>query len=660
VNLSADYTLSFLIFLGPTMLTMLCVDSDSQRLAQVRQDLLPLSATLKVVEAGSIKSAIALILQSDEKIALILSAQYLSDGDALTLFRHSQCQLMRKIIYAPEPCVRQIIDCINQGHIDYFLQIPYQKSSFKHLIQTQMSNYRTTHYQRKQLSQTSRPERAVNKTCLLADNRETETTGFQDKFLDYSLYSDDELSNLMIKSLHKLLQDNDKNKVRRRYRANHILTREGEKNSFLWFITRGEVLLKKRNARGETQDITIMQAGSMVGGMSFLTEEAAFSTGITLVDTEVLKVDSITFSQITQSNTALLAPFTNLLLRNFNRRLQQSIATELALQESLESLDAAHTQLIESEKMAVLGQLVAGVAHELNNPVAAILRGSDTLITQVSSLLTQVSNSEFSRFAKNTFQQGLTVTPLSTSESRSRTKHLLKLIDDKKLAKKLVNMHLADVDIPLAEGCNFAQTVNLLNQFHEVGTILRNSNACATRIADLVKSLKHYAGQDCEASAATDIHEGLEETLIIFENKLKYYQVTKEYQQLPKIDCHPIELEQVWTNIISNAIYAIESEGGKGELKISTLYLPYDESPRVQVIIEDNGPGMPKHVLEKIFELNYTSKREGNFGLGIGLTICSQIIKRHGGTIEAESEPDLYTRFIITLPVSSTYIEKYR
>ncbi|GLS90837.1 transcriptional regulator [Psychromonas marina] len=643
------------------MLTMLCVDSDLQRLTQVKQDLLPLSATLDLVTATSIKTAIELILKNEKKIALILSAQYLNDGDALALFRHPQCQLMGKIIYAPDPCVRQMIDCINQGHINYFLQLPYQKLSFTQIIQTQMSNYRITHYQRKQLSQKGRTERAVNKTCLLdANNQDNESTGFQDKFLDYSLYSDAELSSLMIKSLHQLLENNDEKQVRRRYRANHILTREGEKNNFLWFITKGEVLLKKRNARGETQDITIMQAGSMVGGMSFLTEEAAFSTGITLVDTEVLKVDSITFSQITQSNTALLAPFTNLLLRNFNRRLQQSIATELALQESLQSLDAAHTQLIESEKMAVLGQLVAGVAHELNNPVAAILRGSDTLITQVTALLSEISKNAFSQFAQKTFQQGLSITPLSTSESRLRTKNLLKLVDDKKLAKKLVNMHLTDVDIPLAEGRDFTETVNLLHQFHQVGTILRNSNACATRIADLVKSLKHYAGQDCDASAQTDIHEGLEETLIIFENKLKYYQVTKEYQQLPKIDCHPIELEQVWTNIISNAIDAIESTGSEGELKISTLYLPYDESPKVQVIIEDNGPGMPKHVLEKIFELNYTSKREGNFGLGIGLTICSQIIKRHGGNIEVESEPNVFTRFIITLPVSSAYIEKDR
>ena len=636
---------------------MLCVDSDLQRLAQIKQDLQSLSATINIVEATSLKEALHLILHKKQKFAIILSAQHLNDGDALTLFRYSQFQLIRKIIYAQDPCVTQMIDCINQGHVDYFLQIPYQKPAIKKLIQTQISNYRVNHYQREKLSEKDHTELIVNKTCLLTDNAPVKPADFQEKFLDYSLYSDAELSSLMIKSLHKLLENNDEHKVRRVYRENHILTREGEKNRFLWFITQGEVLLKKRNTRGEVQDITIMQAGSMVGGMSFLTEEAAFSTGITTLGTEVLKVDKAIFSQMTQSNTSLLAPFTNLLLRNFNRRLQQSISTELALQESLESLDAAHSHLIESEKMAVLGQLVAGVAHELNNPVAAILRGGDTLITLITTLLLHECNTPFSEFAKKTLQQALTVIPLSTSEVREQTRKLTKLVDDKKLAKKLVNMHLADIDIPLAQGCNFAETVNLLNQFHEVGTILRNSNVCAMRIADLVKSLKHYAGQDSEVSAPTDIHEGLEETLIIFENKLKYYQVTKEYQQLPIIDCHPIELEQVWTNIISNAIDAIESGDGKGEIKISTLYLPYDESPRVQVIIEDNGPGMPTSVLEKIFELNYTSKREGNFGLGIGLTICSQIIKRHGGTIEAESEPNVFTRFIITLPVSSTYIE---
>ncbi len=395
----------------------------------------------------------------------------------------------------------------------------------------------------------------------------------------------------------------------------------------------------------------------MVGGMSFLTGEAAFSTGITLVDSEVIKVDKAVFSQIMQSNSALLAPFTNLLLRNFNRRLQHSISTELALQETLKSLEAAQNQLVESEKMAVLGQLVAGVAHELNNPVAAILRGSDRLTTLILSLLHCNQEGEFSNLARHTLRQGLTLTPLSTSEIRQRTKILMNKMNDKKLAKQLVNMNLDESKIPLIAGRNLHESIAVLDQFHQVGTILRNSNACAVRISDLVKSLKHYAGQDNDKTVTADIHEGLEETLIIFENKLKHYEVIKEYQNIPKIDCHPIEIEQVWTNIIANAIDAKQSTPGKGILKISTKDQPFGETPTIQVIIEDNGPGIPEKIRSKIFDLNYTTKREGNFGLGIGLTISSEIIYRHHGFIDIESKENQFTRFIVTLPVFNPCIE---
>jgi signal transduction histidine kinase len=633
------------------MLTILCVDSDSQRLAQIKQDLLPLSARLNIIEAVTLHKAEQLILQGNPNIALILCAATLSDGQATTLLKDAQCRLIRKIIYSATPSVELLCECINRGHIDYFLLLPYQAQELTHIIQIQMSSYQISEQHNQQQSS------IVHKTCLLDSPQSSNHSDFQERFLDYSLYSDSELSNLVINSLYKALEEKDEHHVRRRYSANHLLTREGEKNRFLWFITEGEVLLKKRNAQGKPQDITIMQAGTMVGGMSFLTGESAFSTGVTLVSTEVLKVDHAIFSQLMQSNSALLAPFTNLLLRNFNRRLQDSISTELALQETLQSLDAAHQQLVESEKMAVLGQLVAGVAHELNNPVAAILRGAETLIALISTLLDGSGKSRFSALAQQTLQQGLTVSPLSTSEIRQRTKKLQATIEDKKLAKQLVNMHLDNVDIPLEKNRDFADSIALLSQYHQAGTILRNSKTCATRIADLVKSLKHYAGRDSEKCVATDIHEGLEETLIIFENKLKNYKVIKEYQQLPEIDCYPIELEQVWTNIIANAI---DATNGQGVLKISTVNLPYDETPNIQVIIEDNGPGIPEHTQTKIFELNYTTKREGNFGLGIGLSICSQIIKRHNGYIEIESEPGKFTRFIITLPVFNPYIENSR
>jgi len=633
------------------MLTMLCVDSNQQQLDQIIQDLQALSTHLITLNATNLVQAKQLILQNKQDIALILCAQTLADGDAVNMLKGAQCNHMRKIVYADNPGAKQLIECINQGHIDYFLPLPYQAQAFTNIIQTQISKYKIAHQQPEQLQKKS----IVDTTCLLGKADPAFSSDFKEEFLDYSLYSDSELSNLVIKSLHKVLEKGDEHTVRRRYSANHILTREGEKNRFLWFITKGQVLLKKRNVHGETQDITIMQAGTMVGGMSFLTGEPAFSTGITLIETEVLKVDNLIFSQIMQSNTELLPPFTNLLLRNFNRRLQHSISTELALQETLQSLDVAYNQLIESEKMVVLGQLVTGVAHELNNPVAAILRGSDSLKELILTLLRYSDNSPFSRLARQTLQQGLTLIPLSTSDIRARTNKLLTTIKDKKLAKYLVNMNLDRQDIPLENNRNLQQSILLLDKYFQVGTILRNNNTCALRIADLVKSLKHYAGQDSLVSELTNIHEGLEETLIIFENKLKNYSVIKEYQQLPEIECHPIELQQVWTNIISNAI---DASGESGVIKISTLALTYQDAPSIQVIIEDNGPGIAAHKSDKIFELNYTTKREGNFGLGIGLTICAQIIKQHNGTIEVQSKINKFTRFIITLPVFNPCFEK--
>lgn len=631
------------------MLSLLCIDNNLQQQTQLKLDISQLFSDIDIIEASTVQQAQQLILENRETLAIVLCALPLCHSLFTPFLEGKQYPPCRKITYAQSPSSADLLNCINQNHIDFFLQLPYQTNVLKQIITTQITLYNASI-----MNNIS----ATNNSDLAITAKKAKKASCQPKFLDYSLYSDLALSKIVINTLHQILEKNDEHKVRRCYSANHILTREGDKNQFLWFITKGEVLLKKRNKQGDTQDITVMNAGTIVGGMSFLTKEVAFSTGITLTKTEVLKVDNTIFSQIMQSNSTLLAPFTNLLLRNFNRRLQHSISTELALQETLESLDIAHQRLIESEKMAVLGQLVAGIAHELNNPIAAILRGSDTLIGLISTLLARDdntdNNSDFSKLAKQTLQQGLTVTPLSTSEARNRTNKLLTSVKDKNIAKKLVNMHLDNEDIPVQDNRDLSQTVNLLNQYHQAGTILRNSNACAVRIANLVKGLKHYAGQDSTTSTTTDIGEGLEETLVIFESKLKNYQVTKEYQQLPKVACYPIELEQVWTNIISNAIDATE---GQGALKISTIYLANSEKPQVQVIIEDNGPGMPQSVLDKIFELNYTSKREGNFGLGIGLTICSQIIKRHGGTIEVESEIARFTRFIITLPVFNATLD---
>ena len=237
------------------MLTILCIDSDLQRLSEIKQDTRPLSPCLNIIEATTLHKAKQLTQQENKNnIALIICAETLTDGKAISLFKLPQCNAIRKILYSTMPSVALLHACINQGHIDYFLEYPYPKKQLTQIIQTQISNYKLSNPQ---------PKQTDKQTNLLEITEFSSPSSFQDRFIDYSLYSDSELSNFVIKYLYKVLEKSDEYNVRRRYSANHLLTHEGEKNNFLWFISKGEVLLKKRNAQGKKQDITVMQAAPL-------------------------------------------------------------------------------------------------------------------------------------------------------------------------------------------------------------------------------------------------------------------------------------------------------------------------------------------------------------------------------------------------------------
>ena len=184
---------------------------------------------------------------------------------------------------------------------------------------------------------------------------------------------------------------------------------------------------------------------------------------------------------------------------------------------------------------------------------------------------------------------------MSTSEIRQITKELQPQIGDKQLAKKIVQLNLhKDLKEVLQlgkESGNLAETIKGLEKYHIAGSTLRSIQVCAKRIADMVKSLKGYARPDDENMHIVDIHEGIEDTLVIFENKLKHHQVIKEYQSLPEILCLPIALQQVWTNLISNAIDAFPD---KGCLKISSETASRHDIEYARITFEDNGYGIPK------------------------------------------------------------------
>lgn len=631
--------------------SLLCVAADVQMLAEFEQELAPLLSHFNLVVVAGQQSAEQALDELEGKgqlPAVVVCDSDLGDGRGADFLihlgdRHDAC---RKILLGSQPEMKSIIEAVNLGRLDYYLQLPWRDGSLRRAVIEQASHFVLQHPEVDLLSYAA----VLDNQKLLRAHVDRKMAEYRQGFMDYTHCSDEELSRVVIEGLYQFFEGNDEAKVCLHYSPGHVLTREGEPNRFLWFIAKGEVVLRKRDEQGIEQEVVHYRTGSLVGGMSFVTGEPAFTTAVTLTGAEVIKLDKLQFSRVMQARSELLPSFTSLLLRHFNRRLQNSIRTEIRLQQTLNSLDAAYAQLVESEKMAVLGQLVAGVAHELNNPVAAIIRGSETLRAAIPDLVNLELPAAIKALGNQTLCQALTAQPVSTSEIRDKTRQAEGRFGDRQQARLAVQMHLDD-ELSWQRwfaGRTGTQREALLAQlelFQQTGSFLRNIEVCARRIGDLVKSLKQYARQDGDEPSLVDLHEGLEDTLMIFENRLKQHELCKEYQPLPLVRCHPIALQQVWTNLIGNSLDAMS---GPGRLTIRTALL---DPEWVMVEVEDTGCGIPPELRERIFDLNFTTKREGHFGLGIGLSVALQIVQQHHGRIEVASEPGRYTRMRVCLPL---------
>lgn len=547
--------------------------------------------------------------------------------------------------------VQAILNAVNEGRLDHCLTLPLEQKELHKTVVKELTQFVITHEKDNLLHY----GKVLDQQKILRAHIDQKMHSYRASFIhDFHELSDKELAAQVIESLLVFFAEKDETRAVREYSPEHLLTVEGQPNEFLWFIVEGQVTLYKKDELGQQREVVRHSRGGIVGGMSFVTGECSFSTAMTLTATQVIKLDRKVFTQVMHSNTDLLPLFTNLLLRHFNRRLQRSIDTKLELQKTLESLESAHQQLIEQEKMAMLGQLVAGVAHELNNPVSAILRGAETVSEKIDSILKQNHDPSTFELGLNVLEQARHSTPLSTSEIRARTKKLQETLKERRLAKRLVNLNLQGNEQLLAQATQspdkLTSELDKLENFQVTGATLRSIQVCAQRIADMVKSLKGYARPDNESYECVDLHEGIEDTLVIFENRLKRHSLIKEYGKLQPVLCKPIALQQVWTNLISNALDALPE---KGQLTIRTDCIAREGSLYNMYQFIDNGAGIPRDQLESIFELNFTTKKEGNFGLGIGLSVCQQILNQHKGWIEVDSEVGVYTNMSVLIPVDS-------
>jgi two-component system NtrC family sensor kinase len=287
----------------------------------------------------------------------------------------------------------------------------------------------------------------------------------------------------------------------------------------------------------------------------------------------------------------------------FNNMMHVLEQKSEALTAAYNELKMTQSQMLQKEKMASIGQLAAGVAHEINNPMGFIGSNIRTLKKYTEKLTSFIS----------LLSEAVTTAPSSEITAR---------VDDEK--KKLKVDYIID----------------------DIDQLIEESLEGAERVAKIVQNLKSFSRVDEAEYKVADINECIESTLNIVWNELKYKAtVTKEYGAIPPTKCFPNQLNQVFVNLLVNAAHAIENNG---EIAVKT----WNGDRFINISVSDTGQGIPEDKVSKIFEPFFTSKPVGQ-GTGLGLSISYDIVKKHGGEITVTSEEGKGSCFTIKIPVVS-------
>jgi signal transduction histidine kinase len=296
-------------------------------------------------------------------------------------------------------------------------------------------------------------------------------------------------------------------------------------------------------------------------------------------------------------------------LRRANRSLERRVTQRTQeLSSTLGKLKESETMLVQSEKMSALGQMVAGVAHEVNTPLAYV---------KASLEAAQSRAGDAGRLARE-------------------TRALLEMIEHESADEAALAQRLASVRNLLADKKLEALDSQLKDGLHGI-----------TQIAELVVSLKDFSRLERGSVTTYDVNQGIETTLRIAAPQLGRRQVKKMLGEVPAITCSPSQINQVVLNLLVNAAQATPESGGSIVVRTSMR-----DAEHVAIEVADNGKGIPKDVLPKIFDPFFTTKEVGK-GTGLGLSICYRIVQAHGGSIDVDSRAGVGTRFTVVLPITA-------
>ena len=420
---------------------------------------------------------------------------------------------------------------------------------------------------------------------------------------------------------------------------------EGDLGDQAYVIMEGQLEILKASG-GKDVLLAVREPGEVIGEMALLEEAPRMASTRARTDMVLLPIRKEQLDHMLDNSPSA------------GRAMLGTIVGWLRNTESL---------LRQSERMAQLGTLTAGVAHELNNPAAAVQRGA----SQAQEAMTRLEQSQvdLGRLAlTGEAQESLAGLATRVQERAGRPAELDALarsdreyelegwLEDRgvdsawELAPTLVDLGFDEADLDSLgesfDGTRLSPVVRWLSARHAVGTVLAEVGQGAGRISEIVKALKTYSYLDQAPVQNVDLHEGLDNTLLILRSKLESaISVKRDYaEDLPRIQAYGSELNQVWTNLIDNAADALD---GRGQITIRTRR----NGESVVVEIEDNGSGIPLEIQSRIFDSFFTTKPPGK-GTGLGLDITYNIVvDKHRGDIKLFSEPGK-TTFQVWLPVN--------
>jgi signal transduction histidine kinase len=432
-----------------------------------------------------------------------------------------------------------------------------------------------------------------------------------------------------------------------RLQPGEVFLREGDPADWLIVILEGEICLQ----RSEDPNGALYRAfaGQVTGLLPYSRLTKFRGTGRAVIPTRIARLHKNYFPEMLQRMPAL------------GQRLVAIMSDRIRETTRIET---------QRDKLLALGKLSAGLAHELNNPAAAAQRATASLrealetVRDASIRLARHTLSAEQREMIVGFEQeaveykaAAPADPLALSDREEQITAWLEkhqAPDAWKMAPVLAD---AGVELPKLERLTDAVGEKVLcDALLRIASILTISKLIgeiensSKRISDLVRAIKEYSYMDQVAMQEVDVQRGIESTLTILHHRLKNgVEVVREYSEdLPKICAFGGELNQVWTNLVSNAIEAMQ---GKGELRVRTSR----ELDRVRVEIRDNGPGIAPDVLPHIFEPFFTTKGVGE-GTGLGLDIVARIVRNHHGEIRVDSKPG-DTRFQVYLPITQPKVQ---